>query len=131
MTAPAAVTWSLLALIFLLSAADLPLGIATRYAGSGYGQNLVAFIVLLPVALVGFVVARRQPGNPIGWMLLGLVALLAGRPGQCRAHGPGTGPGVGVDQPARLKAAPIWLASGTARVLSPPRPADGRAPAPA
>ena len=77
MTASAVAAWSLLALIFLLSAADLPLGIATRYAGSGYGQNLVAFIVLLPVALVGFVVARRQPGNPIGWMLLGLVALLA------------------------------------------------------
>ncbi len=76
-TAPVVAAWSLLVLIILLSVADLPLGVATRYAGSGYGENLVAFIVLLPVALVGFVVARRQPGNPIGWMFLGLVALLA------------------------------------------------------
>jgi hypothetical protein len=77
MTAPAVTAWALLALIGLLSVAGLPLGIATRYAGSGYGTNLIAFIVLLPVALVGFVVARRQPGNPIGWMFLGLVTLLA------------------------------------------------------
>jgi hypothetical protein len=62
-------------LTIVLCAVDTPLGIATRWAGNGYGQNLAGFIVLLPVGLVGFVVARRRPGNPLGWMFLGLVAL--------------------------------------------------------
>jgi hypothetical protein len=74
--APAAAVWSLVVLIILLWAVDLPLASATRWAGSGLGENLAAFIVLIPVVLVGFVVARRQPGNPLGWMLLALVALL-------------------------------------------------------
>jgi hypothetical protein len=68
-------TWSLLVLIIVLIAADMPLAYATRWAGSGLGVNLVVFLVLLPVVLVGLVVARRQPGNPLGWMLLALALL--------------------------------------------------------
>jgi uncharacterized membrane protein YtjA (UPF0391 family) len=67
--------WSLVVLIIVLTAADMPLGFATRWAGSGAGVNLVVFLILLPVVLVGFVVARRQPGNPMGWMLLALALL--------------------------------------------------------
>ena len=67
--------WSLVVLIIVLTAADLPLGVATRWAGSGIGANLGVFLALLPVVLVGFVVARRQPGNPLGWMLLALATL--------------------------------------------------------
>jgi uncharacterized membrane protein YtjA (UPF0391 family) len=67
--------WSLLVLIIVLTAADMPLGYATRWAGSGAGVNLVVFLILLPVVLVGFVVARRQPGNPMGWMFLALALL--------------------------------------------------------
>ena len=67
--------WSLVVLIIVLTAADMPLGYATRWAGSGPGVNLVVFLILLPVVLVGFVVARRQPGNPMGWMLLALALL--------------------------------------------------------
>jgi hypothetical protein len=74
--APVVAAWSLIVLIILLWAVDVPLASATRWAGSGFGENLAAFIVLIPVVLVGFVVARRQPGNPLGWMFLGLVALL-------------------------------------------------------
>jgi hypothetical protein len=73
--APAVAAWSLVALIILLFAADTVLGPATRWAGSGFGENLAAFIALLPIVPVGFVVARRQPGNPLGWMLLALVVL--------------------------------------------------------
>jgi hypothetical protein len=73
--APAALAWSLVVLTIILSAADTPLGIATRWAGNGYGQNLAGFIALLPAGFVGFVVARRRPGNPLGWLFLGLVAL--------------------------------------------------------
>ncbi|HEY6310491.1 MAG TPA: hypothetical protein VIY52_06735 [Streptosporangiaceae bacterium] len=54
----------------------MPLSSATRWAGSGFGENLAALVAVLPIGLVGFVVARRQPGNPLGWMFLGLVALL-------------------------------------------------------
>ena len=68
--------WSLVVLIIVLWAVDVPLASATRWAGSGFGANLAAFIVLIPVVLVGFVVARRQPGNPLGWMFLALVVLL-------------------------------------------------------
>jgi hypothetical protein len=75
-TAPAVAVWSLVVLIILLWAADVPLASATRWAGSGFDANLAAFIVTVPVVLVGFIVARRQPGNPLGWMFLGLVALL-------------------------------------------------------
>jgi hypothetical protein len=75
LAAPGVAAWSLVVLIILLWAAGVPLGHATQWAGSGYTQNVVAFIVLLPVAFVGFVVARRQPGNPLGWMFLALVAL--------------------------------------------------------
>jgi hypothetical protein len=71
-----AAAWSLVVLIVLLWAADVPLASATRWAGSGFGQNFAAFIVLVPVVLVGFVVARRQPGNPLGWMFLGLIVVL-------------------------------------------------------
>jgi hypothetical protein len=74
--APVVAAWSLIVLIILLWAVDVPLASATRWAGSGFGENLAAFIVLIPVVLVGFVVARRQPGNPLGWMFLALVALL-------------------------------------------------------
>jgi hypothetical protein len=74
-TAPAVAAWSLVVLIILLCAVDVPLGSATRWAGSGFGANLAAFIALLPVVPVGFVVARRQPGNPLGWMLLALATL--------------------------------------------------------
>jgi hypothetical protein len=74
--APVVAAWSLIVLIILLWAVDVPLASATRWAGSGFGPNLVAFIVLIPVVLVGFVVARRQPGNPLGWMFLALVVLL-------------------------------------------------------
>ena len=76
MTAPVVVAWSLAGLIIVLFVADAPLAFATRWAGSGFGENLAASIVLIPVILVGFVVARRQPGNPLGWMLLALVTLL-------------------------------------------------------
>jgi hypothetical protein len=69
------VAWSLVVLIIVLFAADTPLGFATRWAGAGFGVNLVVFLVLLPVVLVGFVVARRQPGNPLGWMFLALATL--------------------------------------------------------
>jgi hypothetical protein len=75
-TAPAVAAWSLGVLIIVLSAASGPLGFATRWAGSGFGENLAAFIAVLPIGLVGFVVARRQPRNPLGWMFLALVALL-------------------------------------------------------
>ena len=75
-TAPVVPAWSLVVLIIVLWAVDVPLASATRWAGSGFGANLAAFIVLIPVVLVGFVVARRQPGNPLGWMLLALVVLL-------------------------------------------------------
>ena len=75
-TAPAVAAWSLVALIILLWAVDVPLASATHWAGSGFGENLAAFIVLVPVVLVGFVVARRQPGNPLGWMFLALIVLL-------------------------------------------------------
>ncbi|HEY6275147.1 MAG TPA: hypothetical protein VIX86_02340 [Streptosporangiaceae bacterium] len=74
--APVVAAWSLVVLIIVLFAVGVPLGYATRWAGSGFGENLAAFIVLLPIGLVGFVVARRQPGNPLGWMFLALVALL-------------------------------------------------------
>ncbi len=74
-TAPAVAAWSLVVVTIVLAAVDTPLGIATRWAGSGFGENLAVFIVLLPVVLVGFVVARRQPGNPLGWMFLALVAV--------------------------------------------------------
>jgi hypothetical protein len=74
--APAVAAWSLVALIIVLLAAEVPLGPATRWAGSGFGENLAAFIALLPLVPVGFVVARRQPGNPLGWMLLALAVLL-------------------------------------------------------
>ena len=57
--------WSLVVLIIVLTAADMPLGFATRWAGSGAGVNLVVFLILLPVVLVGLVVARRRPGNPL------------------------------------------------------------------
>ena len=77
MTAPEVAAWSLIALIIVLFAVDTPLAIATRWAGSGVGANLVIFFVVIPVVLVGFVVARRQPGNPLGWMFLGLIALAA------------------------------------------------------
>jgi len=77
MTAPVVVAWSLAGLIIVLFVAGAPLAFATRWAGSGFGENLAASIVLIPVVLVGFVVARRQPGNPLGWMFLALVALLA------------------------------------------------------
>jgi hypothetical protein len=77
MTAPAVAAWSLVALTIVLIAVDTPLGIATRWAGGGFGQNLAAFITVLPVIPVGLVVARRQPGNPLGWMFLGLAALAA------------------------------------------------------
>jgi len=76
MTAPAVAAWSLVVLIILLWAASVPLAYATRWAGSGFGENLAAFIALLPITPVGFVVARRQPANPLGWMFLALVALL-------------------------------------------------------
>src|SRR5579862_1596832 len=76
MTAPVVIAWSLTGLIIALLVADAPLSYATRWAGSGLGENLAASIVLIPVVLVGFVVARRQPGNPLGWMLLALVVLL-------------------------------------------------------
>jgi hypothetical protein len=77
MTAPVVVAWSLAGLIIVLFVVGAPLAFATRWAGSGFGENLAASIVLIPVVLVGFVVARRQPGNPLGWMFLALVALLA------------------------------------------------------
>jgi len=77
MTAPVVVAWSLAGLILVLFVVGAPLAFATRWAGSGFGENLAASIVLIPVVLVGFVVARRQPGNPLGWMFLALVALLA------------------------------------------------------
>jgi hypothetical protein len=67
--------WSLVVLIIVLTVADMPLGYATRWAGAGFGENLVVFLILLPVVLVGFVVARRQPGNPMGWMFLALALL--------------------------------------------------------
>jgi hypothetical protein len=67
--------WSLVVLIIVLLAVGTPLGLATRWAGVGFGENLVVFLTLLPVVLVGFVVARRQPGNPMGWMLLALALL--------------------------------------------------------
>ena len=73
--APAVAAWSLIVMIIVLLAVGVPLGWATRWAGSGFGEDLVASIVLLPTAFVGFVVARRQPGNPLGWMFLALVAL--------------------------------------------------------
>ena len=75
-TAPAVTAWALVVLIILLVAADTVLGPATRWAGSGFGENLAAFITLLPIVPVAFVMARRQPGNPLGWMLLALVVLL-------------------------------------------------------
>jgi hypothetical protein len=68
--------WSLVVLIIVLWAVDVPLASATRWAGSCFGANLAAFIALIPVVLVGFVVARRQPGNPLGWMFLALAVLL-------------------------------------------------------
>ena len=68
--------WSVVVLIIVLWAVDVPLASASRWAGSGFGQNFAAFIVLVPVVLVGFIVARRQPSNPLGWMFLGLIALL-------------------------------------------------------
>jgi hypothetical protein len=73
--APAVAAWSLVVLIIVLLAAGAPLGFATQWAGSGFGENLATFIILLPVVLIGFVVARRQPANPIGWMFLGLAAV--------------------------------------------------------
>jgi hypothetical protein len=76
LSAPAVAAWSLGVLIILLWVADTPLSVATRWAGSGIGQNLVTAIALLPMALVGFAVARHQPGNPLGWMFLALLALL-------------------------------------------------------
>jgi hypothetical protein len=75
LAAAAVAAWSLVVLIIVLCAANVPLGIATRWAGNGYGANLAAFIALLPTTLVGFVVARRQPGNPLGWMFLALAML--------------------------------------------------------
>jgi hypothetical protein len=75
MTAPAVAARSLVALTIVLFAVDTPLAIATRWAGSGLGENLPVFFIVIPVVLVGFVVARRQPGNPLGWMFLGLVAV--------------------------------------------------------
>ena len=85
MAAPAVAAWSLVVLIVLLAAVGVPLGVATRGAGSGVGANLAAAIALLPVALIGFVVARRRPGNPLGWMFLTLVVLaqLGGVGGAC------------------------------------------------
>jgi hypothetical protein len=75
-TAPVAAAWSLVVLIILLLAVGTPLGLASRWAGSGFGSDLVSLIVVLAVVPVGFVVARRQPRNPLGWMFLALVALL-------------------------------------------------------
>ena len=77
LSAPVLATWSLGALVIFLCAAKVPLDLASHWAGSGLGVQLVAFAVLLPVTLVGLVVARRQPGNPLGWMFLALVALTA------------------------------------------------------
>jgi hypothetical protein len=74
--APAVAAWSLVALIIVLLAVEVPLSNATGWAGSGFGENLAAFIAVVPIALVGFVVARRQPANPLGWMFLALVAVL-------------------------------------------------------
>jgi hypothetical protein len=76
-SAPVVAAWSLGVLIIVLCAVGVPLGYATRWAGTGFGENLTAFIAVLPIALIGFVVARRQPGNLLGWMFLALVALLA------------------------------------------------------
>ena len=76
MAASAVAAWSLVVLIIVLWAVDVPLASATRWAGSGFGENFAAFIVLVPVVVVGFVVARRQPGNPLGWMFLAMAALL-------------------------------------------------------
>ena len=75
-SAPVVAAWSLAALIIVLFVADGPLGYATRWAGTGFGENLASSIAVLPIALLGFVVARRQPGNPLGWMFLALVGLL-------------------------------------------------------
>ena len=77
LSAPVLATWSLGALVIFLCAAKVPLDLASHWAGSGLGVQLVAFAVLLPVTLVGLVVAGRQPGNPLGWMFLALVALTA------------------------------------------------------
>jgi hypothetical protein len=74
--APVAAAWSLIVLIVVSLAVGVPLGFATRWAGSGFGENLASFITLLPVVPVGLVVALRHPGNPLGWMFLALAALL-------------------------------------------------------
>ena len=75
LAAPDVAAWSLVGLIIVLVAVETPLGYATQWAGTGFGENLATFIALLPVVPVGFVVARRQPGNPLGWLFLGLAVL--------------------------------------------------------
>jgi hypothetical protein len=85
--------WSLVVLIIVLWAADTPLAYATRWAGSGYGDNLAAFIVLIPVVLEGVIL----PVLAVFWLVIVASQVLSWR----RASG---------ERRQQLK----WLMSGAA-----------------
>jgi hypothetical protein len=62
-------------LVLVLVVADLALAGLVHQLTSRHA--VLGSTVVLAFAGVGVVVARRQPRNPIGWILLGLVVLLA------------------------------------------------------